>query len=46
VKHLVATPAIEISASDIRARCLAAKSIRYLVPDAVVDYIERHGLYR
>ena len=35
VKHLVATPAIEISASDIRARCLAAKSIRYLVPDAV-----------
>jgi nicotinate-nucleotide adenylyltransferase len=46
VRHLVATPAIEISASDIRARCLAAKSIRYLVPDAVVDYIERHHLYR
>jgi len=46
VRHVVATPAIEISASDIRARCLAGKSIRYLVPDAVADYIERNGLYR
>jgi len=46
VRHVVATPAIEISARDIRARCLAGKSIRYLVPDAVADYIERHGLYR
>jgi nicotinate-nucleotide adenylyltransferase len=46
VRHLVATPAIEISASDIRARCLTGKSIRYLVPDAVAQYIARHGLYR
>ncbi len=46
VRHVVATPAIEISASEIRARCLAGKSIRYLVPDAVADYIERNGLYR
>ena len=46
VRHVVATPAIEISASDIRARCLAGKSIRYLVPDAVAAYIEQNGLYR
>lgn len=46
VTHYVATPAIEISASEIRARCLAAKSIRYLVPDAVAEYIARHGLYQ
>ncbi|HVO35577.1 MAG TPA: nicotinate-nucleotide adenylyltransferase [Gemmatimonadales bacterium] len=46
VRHVVATPAIEISASDIRARCLARKSIRYLVPDAVADYIEKERLYR
>lgn len=46
VRHVVATPAIEISASDIRARCLAGKSIRYLVPDAVAAYIEREHLYR
>ncbi len=46
VRHVVATPAIEISASEIRARCLAGKSIRYLVPDSVADYIERTRLYR
>jgi len=46
VKHLVATPAIEISASDIRARRLTGKSIRYLVPDGVAQYIEKHGLYQ
>ena len=46
VTHVVATPAIEISASEIRARCLAGKSIRYLVPDAVADYITRHKLYQ
>jgi len=46
VRHVVATPAIEISASDIRARCLAGKSIRFLVPEAVADYIETRGLYK
>ncbi len=46
VRHVVATPAIEISASDIRARCLTGKSIRYLVPEAVAQHIARHGLYR
>lgn len=46
VRHLVATPAIEISASDIRARCLTGKSIRYLVPEAVRDYVARHKVYQ
>jgi len=46
VAHFVATPAIEISASEIRARCLAGKSIRYLVPDVVADYIARNKLYQ
>ncbi|OGT94770.1 MAG: nicotinate (nicotinamide) nucleotide adenylyltransferase, partial [Gemmatimonadetes bacterium GWC2_71_9] len=46
VKHLVATPAIEVSASDIRARCLTGKSIRYVVPDAVAEYIARNHLYQ
>jgi len=46
VTRFVATPAIEISAREIRARCLAGKSIRYLVPDAVAEYIDRNGLYR
>ena len=46
VRFIVATPAIEISASEIRARCRAGKSIRYLVPDRVADYIERNHLYQ
>ncbi len=46
VRHVVATPAIEISVRDIRARCLAGKSVRYLVPEAVAEYIEKHRLYQ
>lgn len=34
-----------ISASDIRARRRASRSIRYLVPEAVQDLICREGLY-
>lgn len=38
-------PALGHSASDIRRRVATGKSIRYLVPAAVADYIERHALY-
>ncbi|MEO6028716.1 MAG: nicotinate-nucleotide adenylyltransferase [Candidatus Binatia bacterium] len=37
--------ALMISASDIRRRCAAGHSIRYLVPDAVADYVATHALY-
>ncbi len=37
--------ALMISASDIRQRCALHRSIRYLVPDAVADYVAAHGLY-
>jgi nicotinate-nucleotide adenylyltransferase len=37
--------ALMISASDIRERCATGRSIRYLVPDAVADYVAAHGLY-
>lgn len=43
--QLVAMPAIDLSASEIRARCTAGKSIRYRVPRPVELYIRQHGLY-
>lgn len=36
---------LAISASDIRARRAAGRSIRYLVPDTVWQQIDRQGLY-
>ena len=40
------TPLVEVSASMIRERVREGKSIRYMVPDGVREYIERHRLYR
>jgi nicotinate-nucleotide adenylyltransferase len=40
------SPRLRLSASDLRARSAAGRSLRYLVPDAVAAYIGDHGLYR
>jgi nicotinate-nucleotide adenylyltransferase len=40
------TTLLEVSASDLRRRVARGESLRYLVPDAVIDYIEKHHLYR
>lgn len=42
----LAITSLDVSASDIRARVAAGRSIRFLVPPAVEEYIDRHGLYR
>ena len=37
---------VNISSTNIRTRIQAGKSIRYLTPGSVCDYIREHGLYR
>ena len=39
-------PALAISSSDCRARVHQGQPVRYLVPDGVVSYIDKRGLYR
>ncbi|TRZ91878.1 MAG: nicotinate-nucleotide adenylyltransferase [Rhodocyclaceae bacterium] len=41
-----AITALEISATAIRQRLAQGLSVRYLVPDAVLDYIDSHQIYR
>ena len=39
-------PRLDISSSLIRRHVASGRPIRYLVPDAVAEYIEQAGLYR
>jgi nicotinate-nucleotide adenylyltransferase len=43
---LVEVPALAISSSDCRARSAQNRPIWYLVPDGVVQYVSKRGLYR
>jgi nicotinate-nucleotide adenylyltransferase len=43
---LVEVPAMAISSSDCRVRVGEGKPVWYLVPDGVVQYIAKRGLYR
>ena len=42
---LVDAPIIELSSTQIRKRLACGMSARYYVPDAVLNYIEKHHLY-
>jgi nicotinate-nucleotide adenylyltransferase len=46
IRRVVDVPAVDVSATMIRERVRQSRSIRYLVPDAVRDYIAARGLYR
>jgi nicotinate-nucleotide adenylyltransferase len=43
---LVEVPAMAISSTSCRSRVAAGEPIWYLVPDGVVQYINKRGLYR
>ena len=42
---LMEIPAMAISSTDCRRRVSEAQPVWYLVPDGVVQYINKHGLY-
>jgi len=44
--RLLEVPAMAISSTDCRARVVAGEPVWYLVPDGVVQYINKYQLYR
>jgi nicotinate-nucleotide adenylyltransferase len=46
VRQVVPVTRIDVSSTLVRERVAAGQPIRYLVPDAVIEIIEREGLYR
>jgi nicotinate-nucleotide adenylyltransferase len=44
--RVVQVPLLAIASQDLRARVRSGQSVRYLVPDRVRDFIERHTIYR
>lgn len=39
-------PLLDLAASDLRVRLVAGRSVRYLVPDAALEYAARNGAYQ
>ena len=42
----VTAPLVDLSSTDLRQMAREGKSLKYLVPDAVIAYADAHGLYR
>ncbi len=43
---VIDSPLLGFSSTEIAERLVAGKSVRYLVPDSVLAYIQEHRLYR
>ena len=46
VISIISVPCIQISSTEIRERISVGLSVRYLVPETVLQYMDRHLLYR
>jgi nicotinate-nucleotide adenylyltransferase len=46
ITRVIPVPSIDLSATQVRERVKTGRSIRYLVPEPVREYIEAHALYR
>ena len=44
--RMLDSPLMDISARELRTRAARGRSLRYLVPEAALRYIEEHRLYR
>lgn len=44
--EVLEVPALSISSTDVRERAANGEPVWYLVPDGVVQYINKHNLYR
>lgn len=46
IVHDIKTPLIDVASSELRAWAQQGRSLRYLVSDAVCEYIRQQGLYQ
>ena len=44
--HLLEVPLMQLSATDLRQRLRTKRSVRYMIPKAVVQYIAQHDIYK
>lgn len=44
--HFLRTPELEISSTILRGLIRADRSVRYLIPDAVISYLQKKQLYK
>lgn len=43
---MLTSPLVELSSTHIVERLTQGKSVRYMMPDRIIDYIQKHGLYK
>ena len=43
---MLTSPLVEFSSTDIVDRLVQGKSVRYMIPDDILQYIAQHGLYK